>query len=46
MMDMIATGKLKPELLVGRKLSLDEAPASLMAMDRFEGIGIGVVTRF
>lgn len=46
MMDMIAAGKLKPELLVGRTMSLDEAPAALMAMDRFDGIGIGVVTRF
>jgi alcohol dehydrogenase len=45
MMDMIRTGKLKPELLVGKTMSLDEAPAALMAMDRFDGIGIGVVTR-
>lgn len=46
MMDMIGTGKLKPELLVGRKFSLDEAPAALAAMDAFDGIGIGVVTQF
>jgi alcohol dehydrogenase len=46
MMDMIAAGKLKPELLVGKKISLDEAPEALMAMGKFEGIGIGVVTRF
>lgn len=46
MMDMIRTGKLKPELLVGKKISLDEAPAALMAMGGFEGIGIGVVTKF
>lgn len=46
MMDMIHTGKLRPELLVGKKYSLEEAPAALMAMDRFEGIGIGVVTQF
>ncbi len=46
MMDMIRTGKLKPELLVGRKVSLEEAPAALMAMGGFEGIGIGVVTKF
>ncbi|TIO88749.1 MAG: alcohol dehydrogenase, partial [Mesorhizobium sp.] len=32
MMDMIRTGKLKPELLVGKRISLDEAPAALMAM--------------
>ncbi|ESX08876.1 MULTISPECIES: zinc-dependent alcohol dehydrogenase family protein [unclassified Mesorhizobium] len=46
MMEMIRTGKLKPELLVGNKISLDEAPAALMAMGGFEGIGIGVVTKF
>jgi alcohol dehydrogenase len=46
MLDMISAGVLKPELLIGKTLSLDEAPAALMAMDRFEGLGIGVVTRF
>ncbi|MHA6642336.1 zinc-dependent alcohol dehydrogenase family protein [Mesorhizobium sp. A623] len=46
MMDMIRTGKLKPELLVGKKYTLDEAPAALAAMGGFDGIGIGVVTRF
>ncbi|MBS3652220.1 zinc-dependent alcohol dehydrogenase family protein [Pseudaminobacter sp. 19-2017] len=46
MMDMIATGKLKPQKLVGRNISLDEAPAALMAMDRFEGTGISVITSF
>lgn len=46
MMDMIRTGKLAPQMLVGKRLSLAEAPAALMAMDRFEGIGIGVVTEF
>ena len=46
MMDMIRTGKLHPELLVGKRISLDEAPQALMAMGGFEGIGIGVVDRF
>ena len=46
MMEMIRTGKLKPELLVGKRIGLEEAPAALMAMGGFEGIGIGVVTRF
>ncbi|ESX16048.1 MULTISPECIES: zinc-dependent alcohol dehydrogenase family protein [unclassified Mesorhizobium] len=46
MMEMIRAGKLKPELLVGKKISLDEAPAALVAMGGFEGIGIGVVTKF
>lgn len=46
MMEMIKAGKLKPELLVGRTMSLEEAPAALMAMGGFDGVGIGVVTRF
>ena len=46
MMDMIRTGKLTPQKLVGKHISLDEAPAALMAMDRFEGLGISVITRF
>lgn len=46
MMEMIRTGKLKPELLIGKRIGLDEAAEALMAMGGFEGIGIGVVTRF
>ncbi|MBQ0823750.1 zinc-dependent alcohol dehydrogenase family protein [Microvirga sp. HBU67558] len=46
MMAMIRTGKLTPQQLVGRHIGLDEAPAALMAMDRFEGLGISVITRF
>jgi alcohol dehydrogenase len=44
MMDMIATGKLAPHKLVGRRIGLDEAPAALMRMDTFEGTGISVIT--
>ena len=46
MMEMIRGGKLAPQMLVGKRLSLAEAPQALMAMDRFEGTGIGVVTSF
>jgi alcohol dehydrogenase len=46
MMAMIRTGKLAPQKLVGRRIGLDEAPEALMAMDRFEGLGIGVIERF
>ncbi|WP_457937374.1 zinc-dependent alcohol dehydrogenase family protein [Mesorhizobium sp. 10J20-29] len=46
MMEMIRTGKLAPQMLVGKRISLAEAPQALMAMDRFEGTGIGVVTSF
>jgi alcohol dehydrogenase len=46
MMDMIETGKLKPQILVGKRISLEEAPAALMNMDKFEGLGISVITQF
>ncbi|MCB8820425.1 zinc-dependent alcohol dehydrogenase family protein [Microvirga rosea] len=46
MMAMIATGKLMPQKLLGKRISLDDAPAALMAMDRFEGTGITVIDRF
>ena len=46
MMAMIRTGRLAPQKLVGRRIGLDEAPEALMAMDRFEGLGIGVITTF
>jgi alcohol dehydrogenase len=46
MFRMIERGLLRPDKLVGREISLDEAPAALMAMDDFTGTGISVVTRF
>jgi len=46
MMQMIEVGKLAPQMLIGRHIGLDEVPQALMAMDRFEGLGISVVTRF
>lgn len=46
LMDMLEQGKLAPQKLIGKRIALDEAPAALMAMDRFEGTGISVVTTF
>ena len=46
MIEMIQAGRLRPDRLIGHTLSLGEAPAALMAMDRFEGVGIGVITEF
>jgi alcohol dehydrogenase len=46
MMPMILSGKLKPELLVGREISLEESIDALVSMDRFQGTGTTVVTRF
>lgn len=46
MMDMLETGKLAPQKLVGKKIGLAEAPAALMDMNSFEGTGITVIDRF
>ena len=46
MMAMIQSGKLKPELLVGQEISLEESIDALMTMDQFPGTGTTVVTRF
>lgn len=46
MLAMISAGKLSPQKLIGKHISLDEAPAALMAMDKFEGLGISMITEF
>lgn len=46
MMPMIRSGKLKPELLVGKEITLEEAIEALVSMDEFRGAGTTVVTRF
>jgi alcohol dehydrogenase len=46
MMEMIETGKLSPQKLVGKQISLEQVPESLVKMDNFEGKGITVATRF
>jgi alcohol dehydrogenase len=46
MIEMIEAGRLMPQRLVRNRIRLDEAPAALMKMDQFPGIGISVVTSF
>lgn len=46
MMDMLATGKLAPQKLVKRTISLEEAVPALMAMESSADLGISVITRF
>ena len=46
MLDMVRNGRLSPDRLVGKRITLDEAPEALMQMDRFAGVGATVVTRF
>jgi alcohol dehydrogenase len=43
---MIEAGKLQPEKLVGRTISLDAAAAELAQMDQFSGVGVTVIDSF
>jgi alcohol dehydrogenase len=44
MLAMIASGRLAPERLVGRTITLEQSIEALTSMDRFEGVGVTVVT--
>lgn len=43
---MIAAGKLQPERLIGKTISLADAAIALTQMDSFSGTGITVIDRF
>ncbi|WP_347840962.1 zinc-dependent alcohol dehydrogenase family protein [uncultured Draconibacterium sp.] len=44
--EMIKTGKVHPELMLGKTISLDEAPEALANMDKFENLGVTVINKF
>lgn len=46
MLEMIRLGKLQPQKLLGRRLTLEEAPAALMRMSTTSDPGISVITQF
>lgn len=46
MLDMIQTGKLSPEKLVGQRIDLEQSIKALTSMDEFQGVGVTVVTEF
>jgi alcohol dehydrogenase len=43
---MIRAGRLQPARLIGRRITLEQAPDALAAMDSFPGTGITVIDRF
>jgi alcohol dehydrogenase len=43
---MIEAGKLAPEKLIGRTITLEQSPDALVNMDTFEVAGVTVVTQF
>jgi alcohol dehydrogenase len=46
MLAIIQAGKLHPEKLIGREISLSEAAVALTEMDSFVGTGVTMITRF
>jgi len=46
MLDMVQSGKLTPEKLIGKKINLEQSIDALMNMDKFEVSGVTVVTEF
>lgn len=46
MLQMILDGKLQPELMLGKTVSLEEGARELMEMDSFKNIGVTVINRF
>jgi alcohol dehydrogenase len=46
MMGMIRSGKLHPQKLIGRIISLEEVPAALANMNSFSGTGVTVIDTF
>ncbi len=46
MLRMVAAGKLDPGRLVSRTIALEEAGATLAAMDGYETLGITVIDRY
>ena len=46
MLAMVATGALRPERLIGARISLGDSIDALVNMNRFDAQGVTVVTRF
>jgi alcohol dehydrogenase len=45
-LEMIRAGRLRPSLLVGRTIALEESPVALTEMGAFKGTGVTVIDRF
>ena len=46
MLAMIQSGKLAPAKLIGKRITLEQSIDALINMDKFEGVGVTVVTEF
>lgn len=43
---MIKAGNVQPKLMVGKTISLEEAPEALVNMHKFENSGVTVIDKF
>ena len=43
---MIKSGKVHPEKMLGKIISLEEVPEALANMDKFENLGVAVINKF
>jgi alcohol dehydrogenase len=46
LLEMIKSGKLHPEILIGKTISLDESVTELANMNNFAGTGVTVINKF
>jgi alcohol dehydrogenase len=46
LLEMIRAGTLRPNALIRKMVSLDDAPAELEAMGRFQTLGVTVIDQF
>jgi alcohol dehydrogenase len=46
LLQMIVEGKLNPQQLIGKTVTLEQAPQELEAMGEFQGAGVTVIDRF
>jgi alcohol dehydrogenase len=46
MLGMIASGKLQPQKLIGKTISLEESLEELVNMNSFTGVGVTVIDKF
>jgi alcohol dehydrogenase len=44
LLDMIKSGKLSPQKLIGKSISLEDAAVELPDMNSFHGVGITMIT--
>jgi alcohol dehydrogenase len=46
MLEMVRTGKLEPQKLIGKTVSLDDSVTELADMNSFSSIGVTVINSF